>query len=395
MRARRYDSDVVEAPAGFGRRLMAATIDTAVLGLMLLGLSAVGFVALVMVAVIVPASQEDPRVTAAVAPIALVVLLAEVIVAWLYSSALHSSRWQATIGKHMLGLCVTDSEGRPITFMRASARHLSTSLVWLTFGVGFAVILLPSRQAVHDAMASTLVVRRRRLVADRPVSTTHLEAQWYGDRQKLRQPDSAMPIRLRLPTPAWWFRLLAVLCFAFGLVFVALAAAGGSNTVAFGVSMVGWLALTVALIPFTVRQGRMRRAAWDAAMVTAFQHYHEPGELLRASSIVYLGLRPWLLELILAHWIVRLILPRGCLLVTDRRLLLLGVNRSGTAITRLERMEQLGQVGIATQSAGVFRPRLVLTVAAKPGLQVTFPSAWRSQARTVVAAISPGISALV
>lgn len=373
---------------------MAATIDAAVLGLMLLGLTAVGFVALVVVALVVPTPQEEPVLDAAVAPIALVVVLTEVIVAWLYSSGLHSSRWQATIGKRMLGLCVTDAEGRPITFMRASARHVSTSLVWLTFGVGFAVILLPSRQAVHDALASTLVVRRR-VVADRSVSTTDLEPQWYGDRQRLRGPDSAIPIKLRLPTPAWWLRLLAVLWFAFGLVFVALAVAGGSGTLTFGISLVGWLALTVGLIPVTVRQGRTRMAAWDAVMAAAFQHYHEPGELLRAASIVYVGLRPWLLELILAHWIVQLILRRGCLLVTDRRLLLFGVRRSGWAITRLERMEQLGQIGIATQSAGVFRPRLVLTVAAKPGLQVTFPFAWRSRARTVVAAISPGISALV
>jgi hypothetical protein len=141
-----------------------------------------------------------------------------------------------------------------------------------------------------------------------------------------------------------------------------------------------------------VKLQQIRVAASDAAMETASLNYRERGETLRASSIVVTGPRPWLLELILGGRIVRFILPRGCLLITDRRLLLFRLNAAGSAIMRLERVEQLDQVRISAMSRGLLRPRLALSVTGQPGLQVTFPFAWRSRARAVEAALHPSTS---
>jgi uncharacterized RDD family membrane protein YckC len=218
---------------------MAATIDTAVLGLILIGLATVGSLCVIVVSAVVPPADQDRYIMAALGPVALTVLVTEVLAAWLYSSALHSSRWQATIGKRMLGLGVTDSEGRPITFTRASARHLATTLVWLSFGLGFALIVLPWRQGAHDLVARTSVLQRHGVVGGRAMSPTGVGPQAARERPHLTRPDSGMPIRLRLPTPAWWVRILALLWFVVGLVFVALALTGESDTPAFGVSPSG------------------------------------------------------------------------------------------------------------------------------------------------------------
>jgi uncharacterized RDD family membrane protein YckC len=377
----------VEARAGFGRRLVAAAIDTAVLGLILVALAAIGSVILVVLAALMPDAQVNAFVDRDLGPALLVVLLTAVIGAWLYSSVLHSSPWRATIGKRMLGICVADLDGRRITFRRASARHASTFLVWLSLGIGFAIIALPWRVGVHDLVAGTLVVRRRRVVDDPPEPIPAPEPYWRRQPWQPSASDSSLPVRLRLPAPAWWLRMFGVLWFACTVVFIALIIAGAPTTTV-DVTAGVWVVLSAGVFPVTARQRRTRIAAMDAAMEAAFRGHRQRGEVLRGSSLVSVGVRPWLLELVLAHWLVRLILGQGCLLVTDRRLLLFRVNMAGTAIIRLDCVEQLDQVHIRTLSAGVFRPRLALIVATGPGLQFTFPFAWRSRAPTVAAAIS-------
>jgi uncharacterized RDD family membrane protein YckC len=48
-----------------------------------------------------------------------------VLITWLYHALMESSRWQATVGKRVLGLIVTDMAGQPISFGRASGRHFA------------------------------------------------------------------------------------------------------------------------------------------------------------------------------------------------------------------------------------------------------------------------------
>jgi len=81
---------------------------------------------------------------------------------WLYYALLESSAWQGTVGKKALGLIVTDLDGRPITFARATGRFFSrliTGLVPLMIGYILAGITA-KKQALHDMIAGTLVLRK-------------------------------------------------------------------------------------------------------------------------------------------------------------------------------------------------------------------------------------------
>jgi uncharacterized RDD family membrane protein YckC len=81
---------------------------------------------------------------------------------WLYFALLESSEWQGTAGKKVLGLIVTDMNGQRVTFLRATGRHFAkivTSLIPLCIGYIMAGFT-EKRQAIHDMIASCLVLRR-------------------------------------------------------------------------------------------------------------------------------------------------------------------------------------------------------------------------------------------
>src|SRR5688572_3482027 len=44
---------------------------------------------------------------------------------WLYEALMLSSSWQATLGKRVFNLVVTDLDGRPLSFGRATGRHFA------------------------------------------------------------------------------------------------------------------------------------------------------------------------------------------------------------------------------------------------------------------------------
>jgi len=95
-------------------------------------------------------------------PITHIILFDEIVnlfVNWLYYSSLHTSKWQATIGKKLLGMKVVDYSGKRISFGRATARYFSSYLSAVTI-IGFLMIGLTKRkQALHDFISKTLVVR--------------------------------------------------------------------------------------------------------------------------------------------------------------------------------------------------------------------------------------------
>jgi uncharacterized RDD family membrane protein YckC len=77
----------------------------------------------------------------------------------LYFAILESSVWQATLGKRALGVVVTDLSGDRISFGRATGRHFAHYLSAI-FLIGFLVQpFTAKRQALHDKIAGTLVVR--------------------------------------------------------------------------------------------------------------------------------------------------------------------------------------------------------------------------------------------
>ncbi|HKE07258.1 MAG TPA: RDD family protein, partial [Candidatus Acidoferrum sp.] len=85
-----------------------------------------------------------------------------IIVRWLYFAYLESGEKQATWGKQVLGLYVTDLTGNPIGFGRASGRFfakLISNLIPLAIGYIMAGFT-ERKQALHDMIAGCLVLRR-------------------------------------------------------------------------------------------------------------------------------------------------------------------------------------------------------------------------------------------
>ena len=92
----------------------------------------------------------------------LLALLFPVFPVWPYFTILECSKAQATLGKRLFGLQVTDLRGHRIGFRRANARYLVKLFVCLPFLAGFIPIAFtPRRQGLHDLMAKTLVVWTR------------------------------------------------------------------------------------------------------------------------------------------------------------------------------------------------------------------------------------------
>lgn len=110
------------------------------------------FAATYVVEVTLPISADD--VTASVP-------LIDLAVAWTYFATMESGPWQATVGKRALRLVVVDGRGARLSILRASGRYLGKYVSILLLGIGFIMAAFTARkQALHDLMADTVVLRR-------------------------------------------------------------------------------------------------------------------------------------------------------------------------------------------------------------------------------------------
>jgi len=135
--------------AGFWRRTVALCIDSIALGI--IGLP-IGLIPDLAPPVDAGPSAALGRLSASIA--------ARLLLAWIYYASLESSAWQATLGKRAIGIRVTDGSGARIGFGRASGRYVAKLLSCLTIGLGFLIAAFTARrQALHDLLANTLVMR--------------------------------------------------------------------------------------------------------------------------------------------------------------------------------------------------------------------------------------------
>lgn len=82
------------------------------------------------------------------------------VLGWLYYAGFESSPYQATPGKQVMGIFVTDTEGYDITFSRATGRFFGKLLSGLILLLGYIMAAFTERrQALHDKMAKTLVLK--------------------------------------------------------------------------------------------------------------------------------------------------------------------------------------------------------------------------------------------
>lgn len=78
----------------------------------------------------------------------------------LYYAFMESSTWQATLGKRAVSLKVTDLYGNRISFARAFGRYFAKLVSAIILCIGYIMAAFTEKkQALHDIMAGTLVVR--------------------------------------------------------------------------------------------------------------------------------------------------------------------------------------------------------------------------------------------
>ena len=141
--------------AGFWLRLVAAFIDGLLIEVVIIPLSFIVGLVIGIFGAAAHAPQSGIQVAGGFAG-----FLVGTAASWLYSAYLESSSRQATVGKMVLSLRVTDLEGRRISFGRATGRHFAKYVSALTLLIGYIMAGFTERkQALHDMMAGTLVVR--------------------------------------------------------------------------------------------------------------------------------------------------------------------------------------------------------------------------------------------
>jgi uncharacterized RDD family membrane protein YckC len=138
--------------AGFWLRFAAIFVD----GLILLPLAIIS-----VIISVVDNSTTDESFKLLLAIISLLYSLICLVLQWLYFALQESSAAQATLGKRLLGIQVTDRQGHRIGFGRATGRYFGKIVSGLILYIGFMMAGWTQRkQALHDMMADTLVVRK-------------------------------------------------------------------------------------------------------------------------------------------------------------------------------------------------------------------------------------------
>ncbi len=140
--------------AGFWLRAAACVIDTILIAaIFLVGAS------------FFPSTFEKlmpptpPSLTAMPQPAPLVIAIL-ISLGCLYYTLFEASSWQATPGKRILRLYVTDLNGQRITFQRALLRNIARQLSGFLF-IGYILAgFTEKKQALHDIIARCLVFRR-------------------------------------------------------------------------------------------------------------------------------------------------------------------------------------------------------------------------------------------
>ncbi len=156
--------------AGFWRRMAAYMADSLILGVVFLVIF--GLIALL------GSVSGSPGLMIG---LSILFYILAIIGSWLYFAKPESGPLQATPGKRLMGLKVTNDRGLPITFGRASGRFFGKIVTNLIpFGIGWMLAGWTGRkQALHDMMAGTCVVFRE-VEPGRPLPTALPKMPWYG-----------------------------------------------------------------------------------------------------------------------------------------------------------------------------------------------------------------------
>jgi uncharacterized RDD family membrane protein YckC len=145
------------AYAGFWLRVVAYIIDAMILGMA----GVIAFFPLFRANIHAFTTQNPWEVYTSMSRPLFAIRLLALMLSWIYYASMESSTWQATLGKKILGLKVTDLAGNRISFGRASGRFFGKILSGMILGIGFLMAGFTARkQALHDMLAGCLVLRQ-------------------------------------------------------------------------------------------------------------------------------------------------------------------------------------------------------------------------------------------
>ena len=142
--------------AGFWIRFLAVLID----GLIMFAVLTPVRLLLHLPMGFMAARHEDGFNPLMMLPLIGLSILISTVANWIYEAYFLSSERQATLGKMALGIRVVDTNGRRLSFGKATLRFFCKYLSGFTLLIGYIMAAFTVRkQALHDMIAGTLVLR--------------------------------------------------------------------------------------------------------------------------------------------------------------------------------------------------------------------------------------------
>lgn len=97
----------------------------------------------------------------------------------LYYVYAEASLWQATVGKRIVGIKVTDEYGHRISFWRSLGRYIAMAVSSVSFLIGYMMCGWTERkQCLHDKIAGCLVVDKNYVIGQQPAPAPHKIPWW-------------------------------------------------------------------------------------------------------------------------------------------------------------------------------------------------------------------------
>jgi uncharacterized RDD family membrane protein YckC len=140
-------TEIKKSYGGFWKRVIAYLIDAFI----------IAFPVTMIFGTVIPQAMmtDNVQVTSVAVSMPQVIML---VASWVYFAGLESSVWQATVGKKMLGMQVTDTSGERIDFIKATIRYFAKILSSFILMIGFIMVAFTEKkQGLHDFIAGTLV----------------------------------------------------------------------------------------------------------------------------------------------------------------------------------------------------------------------------------------------
>lgn len=150
--------------AGIGARFLAALIDGIIIGIPI-GILSTVLSAMMAARVVTRASGRHYNPGMAAGDVGTFfagfgfIMVLSFVITWAYFAMMESSSWQATVGKRVMGVKVTDANGARISLGKATLRLAVKAFLSGWFLIGYIMAFFTQRkQALHDLIAGTLVL---------------------------------------------------------------------------------------------------------------------------------------------------------------------------------------------------------------------------------------------